>query len=77
MAQSGQTVEALIKSAFALQVAVRSTEGAEAICKKNRLSFTELMRPFCQLSTQGELRRHTSEVYVLGDISIGTIVALL
>lgn len=63
MAQSGQTVEALIKSAFALQVAVRSTEGAEAICKKNRLSFTELMRPFCQLSTQGELHRHTSEVY--------------
>ena len=54
MAQSQQSIESIIKNSFALQVAVRCTEDAEAICEKNKLSFAELLRPFSQLSAQGE-----------------------
>jgi len=58
MAQSAQGTEVLIKSVFALQVAIRSTEGAEAICNKNQLSFTELLKPFSQLGPPGESGAH-------------------
>ena len=54
MAQSLQSIESLIKSAFALQVAVQCAEDVEVICKKNSLTFAELLRPFSQLNTQGE-----------------------
>lgn len=54
MAKSPQSVESLIKSAFALQVAVRCTEEVEFTCRKNSLSFSELLRPFCALSNNGE-----------------------
>lgn len=54
MAQSLQSIEVLIKNSFALQVAVRSTEDADAICRKNRLTFSELLRPFSHLGNEGE-----------------------
>ena len=57
MAQSLQSIESLIKSAFALQVAVRCEEDVEAICQKNNLTFADLLRPFSQVSTQGETAR--------------------
>ena len=55
MAKSSQSVESLIKSTFALQVAVRCTEEVELACHKNNLSFSELLKPFCALSNNGEL----------------------
>ncbi len=54
MAQSQLKVEAVMKGTFPLQVAVRCTEDAETLCWKNRLSFSDLLRPFSQLSTQGK-----------------------
>lgn len=54
MAKSCQSVESLIKSTFALQVAVRCTEKAEAACRKNHLRFSEMLKPFCALSNNGE-----------------------
>ena len=53
MAQSSESIEALIKNAFALQIAVRTTEDADAICRKNHLTFPELLAPFSQLHSQG------------------------
>lgn len=54
MAKSSQSVESLIKSNFALQVAIRCTEEAQLTCGKNHLRFCEMMRPFCALSNNGE-----------------------
>lgn len=54
MAKSCQSVESLIKSTFALQVAVRCTEEVEIACRKNHLQFCEMLRPFCALSNNGE-----------------------
>ena len=76
MAQSVHGTEVLIKSVFALQVAIRSTEGAEAICNKNQLGFTELLKPFSQLSSPGEsvvlepdpLRRECGRVWARAHI---------
>ena len=54
MAKSSQSVESLIKSTFALQVAVRCTEEVEMACRKNNLKFSEMLKPFCALSNNGE-----------------------
>lgn len=54
MAKSGQSVESLVKSTFALQVAVRCTEEVEIMCRKNNLRFCEMLKPFCALSNNGE-----------------------
>lgn len=54
MAQSQQKVEVVMKGTFPLQVAVRCTEDAEVLCRKNGLSFATLLRPFSQLTTQSK-----------------------
>lgn len=54
MAKSTQSVESLIKSTFALQVAVRGTEEVELACRKNNLKLSEMLKPFCALSNNGE-----------------------
>ena len=55
MAQCSQTAAEFIQSAFCPSVAVLCSDDAERICQKNNLSFVELMRPFCQLTTEGKL----------------------
>ena len=55
MAQSTRSVESLVKLTYALQIATRCSEDAESICRKNHLSFPELLRPFSVLSEKGEL----------------------
>ena len=57
MAQSRKGGYAFVKDTFGLPVAVLCSEDASVICKKNRLSFVELLRPFCQLTTDGALFR--------------------
>lgn len=54
MAQSTRSVESLVKMAYALQIASRCSDDAETICKKNHLSFADLMRPFSVLTEKGE-----------------------
>lgn len=43
-----------ISNSFSPQIAVASTSSAEAICRKNALTFIELLTPFCKLSTEGK-----------------------
>ena len=58
MAQSSQKGGyAFVKDAFGLPVAVLCSEDASVICKKNKLTFVELLRPFCRLTTEGALYR--------------------
>lgn len=54
MAQSLHNIEVIIKKTYALQVAVRCTPGAEAVCRKNNLTFCDLLEPFSHLSTQSK-----------------------
>ncbi len=65
MAKSSTNVDSLIKTTFALQVAVRSSEDAELICRKNQLTFSELMKPFCALSNNGEFTREEMVVGIV------------
>jgi len=58
MAQSPQKGGyAFVKDTFGLPVAVMCSEDASLICKKNKLTFVELLRPFCRLTSDGALYR--------------------
>jgi hypothetical protein len=54
MAQSTRSVESLVKLTYALQIATRCSEDAEQICKKNHLTFPDLLRPFSVVSEKGK-----------------------
>lgn len=71
MAQSLQTAEVFIKNTFGLPVAVRCTEDAEAISRKNGLSFVELLRPFSQPASQAQLRDvQSSRAYTVRNMRV-------
>ena len=54
MAQSTRSVESLVKLTYALQIATRCSEDAEQICKKNHLTFPDLLRPFSVVSDKSK-----------------------
>lgn len=54
MAELLQSLPSFIKDSYGIQVAVRCSQDVEEICHKSHLSFCELLRPFSQLSTEGE-----------------------
>ena len=53
MARCSQHGMDFIREIFSPMVAVLTSEDAENVCRKNDLSFVELVRPFCQLSNEG------------------------
>ena len=53
MAKCMQIAQDFILDAFPVMVGSLVSEDAELICQKNDLSFVELIRPFCQLDTEG------------------------
>uniref|UniRef100_A0A8C6WLH7 Trafficking protein particle complex 8 n=1 Tax=Neogobius melanostomus TaxID=47308 RepID=A0A8C6WLH7_9GOBI len=56
MAQCVQSVQELVQDSFTPMVAVLCSETAERMSRKNRLSFAELLRPFCRLTSEGHIR---------------------
>ena len=54
MARCTQSAQEFILSAFPIYVGALTSEDAELICRKNHLSFAELIRPFCQLQSDGK-----------------------
>lgn len=54
MAQSFQNVQEFIQDSFVPMVAVLCSEEAQRITSKNNLSFAELLRPFCRLTSEGK-----------------------
>ncbi len=48
MAGSIYTLDKFIKKSFGIQVAARSSSDVDEICRKNGLSFCELLQPFSQ-----------------------------
>lgn len=53
MAQCVQSVQEFIQDSFVPMVAVLCSEDAEKVTRKNNLNFSELVRPFCRLTSEG------------------------
>ncbi|KAF3835624.1 hypothetical protein F7725_028182 [Dissostichus mawsoni] len=53
MAQCVQSVQEFVQDSFVPMVAVLCSEEAERVTRKNNLSFAELLRPFCRLTSEG------------------------
>jgi hypothetical protein len=53
MAQCSQTAFEFIQGAYGPMIAVLCTEDAEIVCQKSNLNFVELIRPFSQLTSEG------------------------
>lgn len=50
-----QAATDFLVGAFPIVVGAIASEDAESLCQKNDLSFVELLRPFCQLDSDGKL----------------------
>ena len=48
-----QSATDFITGVFPVVVGALASEDAESLCQKNDLSFVELIRPFCQLDSEG------------------------
>jgi hypothetical protein len=63
-------METVIKKSYSLQVAVRCTPGADAICRKNQLTFCELVEPFCHLNSPVQSKDLQGHPYALKNIYV-------
>jgi hypothetical protein len=60
MAQTKKSVSEFIQDAFCPMIAVLCSYDAESICRKNNLTFAELIQPFCRLPSEGIFNRFFS-----------------
>lgn len=56
MAQCVQSVQEFIQDSFVPLVAALCSEEAEKLTRRNNLSFAELVKPFCRLTSEGWCR---------------------
>ncbi|KAK7150553.1 hypothetical protein R3I93_011711 [Phoxinus phoxinus] len=70
MAQCVQSVQEFIQDSFVPMVAVLCSEDAETVTRKNNLTFPELLRPFCRLTSEGHLRDPNNQVVVVKGLRI-------
>lgn len=59
MAQCVQSVQEFIQDSFVPLVAALCSEEAERLTRKNSLSFAELVKPFCRLTSEGRCRERS------------------
>lgn len=59
MAQCVQSVQEFIQDSFVPLVAALCSEEAERLTRKNSLSFAELVKPFCRLTSEGRSRERS------------------
>lgn len=53
MARCAQSVQEFVQDSFVPMVAVLCSDDAERLTRKNNLTFPELLRPFCRLTSEG------------------------
>ncbi|KAI4892506.1 hypothetical protein NFI96_018306 [Prochilodus magdalenae] len=70
MAQCAQSVQEFIQDSFVPMVAVLCSEDAERVTRKNNLSFPELLRPFCRLTSEGHLRDPNNQVVLVKGLRV-------
>ncbi|XP_067888728.1 trafficking protein particle complex subunit 8 [Heterodontus francisci] len=70
MAQCVQSVQEFIQDTFVPMVAVLCSEAAETATRKNNLSFAELVRPFCRLTSEVHMRDPNNQSHVIKNLRI-------
>ncbi|KAM3876034.1 trafficking protein particle complex subunit 8 [Diretmus argenteus] len=70
MAQCVQSVQEFIQDSFVPMVAVLCSEDAEKVTRKNNLNFSELLRPFCRLTSEGHIRDPSNQVQAVKNLRI-------
>ncbi|XP_073535306.1 trafficking protein particle complex subunit 8 isoform X1 [Phyllobates terribilis] len=70
MAQCLLSVQEFLQDSFIPQVAALCSEEAERLARKNQLSFCELVRPFCRLSTEVHMRDPNNQLHVIKNLKI-------
>ncbi|XP_066575699.1 trafficking protein particle complex subunit 8 isoform X2 [Amia ocellicauda] len=70
MAQCLQSVQEFIQDSFVPMVAVLCSEDAEKVTRKNNLNFSELVRPFCRLTSEGHMRDPNNQIQVIKNLKI-------
>ncbi|XP_018603460.2 trafficking protein particle complex subunit 8 isoform X3 [Scleropages formosus] len=70
MAQCVQSVQEFIQDSFVPMVAVLCSEDADRVTRKNNLNFSELLRPFCRLTSEGHLRDPSNQIQVVKNLKI-------
>ncbi|XP_067834095.1 trafficking protein particle complex subunit 8 isoform X1 [Heptranchias perlo] len=70
MAQCVQSVQEFIQDTFVPMVAVLCSEAAETSTRKNNLTFAELVRPFCRLTSEVHMRDPNNQSHVIKNLRI-------
>lgn len=70
MAQCVQSVQEFVQDSFVPMVAVLCSEEAEKVTRKNKLSFAELLRPFCRLTSEGHIRDPNNQLQTVKNLRI-------
>ncbi|XP_023679383.2 trafficking protein particle complex subunit 8 isoform X1 [Paramormyrops kingsleyae] len=70
MAQCLQSVQEFVQDSFVPMVAVLCSEYAEKVTRKNNLNFSELVRPFCRLTSEGHMRDPNNQIHVVKNLKI-------
>uniref|UniRef100_A0A672YVX3 Trafficking protein particle complex 8 n=1 Tax=Sphaeramia orbicularis TaxID=375764 RepID=A0A672YVX3_9TELE len=70
MAQCVHSVQEFVQDSFVPMVAVLCSEEAERVTRKNNLSFDELLRPFCRLTSEGHIRDPNNQVQMVKNLRI-------
>ncbi|XP_068093412.1 trafficking protein particle complex subunit 8 isoform X2 [Hyperolius riggenbachi] len=70
MAQCLLSVQEFLQDSLIPQVAALCSDEAEKLARKNQLSFCELLRPFCSLSTEVHMRDPNNQLHVIKNLKI-------
>ncbi|XP_072267380.1 trafficking protein particle complex subunit 8 [Pyxicephalus adspersus] len=70
MAQCLLSVQEFLQDSFIPQVAALCSDEAERLARKNQLSFCELVRPFCRLSTEVHMRDPNNQLHVIKNLKV-------
>ncbi|KAJ8276838.1 hypothetical protein GJAV_G00068480 [Gymnothorax javanicus] len=70
MAQCVQSVQEFIQDSFVPTVAVLCSEDADKVTRKNNLNFSELVRPFCRLTSEGHMRDPNNQIHLIKNLKI-------
>ncbi|XP_057359960.1 trafficking protein particle complex subunit 8 isoform X3 [Manis pentadactyla] len=70
MAQCVQSVQELIPDSFVPCVAALCSDEAERLTRLNHLSFAELLRPFCRLTSEVHMRDPNNQLHIIKNLKI-------
>ncbi|CAF4652696.1 unnamed protein product, partial [Rotaria sp. Silwood1] len=70
MAQTKKSVSEFIQDAFCPMIAVLCSYDAETICRKNNLTFAELIQPFCRLPSEVAYRDPSNNLIILKNLRL-------